>query len=356
MDEYIPSQPNAVAATTAEPTPIQPAPAERTEPRPRRVVLPVVLFVLTCLSTLYTGSLSFDDTVSPPQHVHDWSAGITYMLCVMGILLAHEFGHFLQAVRYGIPASLPFFIPMPFMPLGTMGAVIGMEGSRANRRQLFDIGITGPIAGLVVAFPIAWYGIKTAVPHIGAEPGITLMDPLVFQWMIGYLHPDVPLNTVFVANPYYMAGWFGMLITALNMMPISQLDGGHTAYALFGRTAHWLARCVVSAAVAYMIWHKQPQWGMMLFLVMLIGIDHPPTSDDTVKLGPMRRIIGLLALTIPIFCFTLVPIRELVETDEGYDVAPSQTAEDQSAARDRPPPHPLSKEDQDPQRSEQRFK
>lgn len=325
-------------------------------PRRRRVLLPVVLFALTCLSTLYSGSLSFDDSISPPQHVHDWSAGLTYMLCVMGILLAHEFGHFLQAVRYGIPASLPFFIPMPLMPQGTMGAVIGMEGSRANRKQLFDIGITGPIAGLVVAFPIAWYGIKTAVPHVGAEPSITFMDPLVFQWMIGYLHPDVPVTTVFVANPYYMAGWFGMLLTALNMMPISQLDGGHTAYALFGRGAHWLARCVVSAAVAYMIWHQQPQWGIMLFLVMLIGIDHPPTSDDTVKLGPVRKIIGLLSLTIPIFCFTLVPIRELVVTDEGQNVAPSQSAKDERAAADRPPLHSLIKEDQDPQRSEQRLK
>jgi len=357
VDEYIPSQPEAaLPATAAESAPAEPLPAESAEPRPRRVFLPVVLFLLTCLSTLYAGSVQPDDSTSPPGLMFDWSAGLTYMLCVMSILLAHEFGHFLQAVRYGIPASLPFFIPMPFMPLGTMGAVIGMEGSRANRKQLFDIGITGPIAGLVVAFPIAWYGIKTAVPHVGAEPGITLMDPLVFQWMIGYLHPDVPVNQVFIANPYYMAGWFGMLITALNMMPISQLDGGHTAYALFGRAAHWLARCVVSAAVAYMIWNKQPQWGMMLMLVMFLGIDHPPTSDDTVKLGPARKIIGLLALTIPIFCFTLVPIRELTDADERHDVAPGQAAEDQSSPRDRPPLHSLIKEDPHPQRSEDRLK
>jgi Zn-dependent protease len=356
VDEYIPSQPIAAVASTAEPAPAEASPAEPTEPRRRRILLPVVLFVLTCVSTYYTGSIQPDDSTSPPSLAFDWSAGLTYMLCVMSILLAHEFGHFLQAVRYGIPASLPFFIPMPLMPLGTMGAVIGMEGSRADRKQLFDIGITGPIAGLVVAFPIAWYGIKTAVPHVGVEPGITLMDPLVFQWMISYLHPGVPVDTVFTANPYYMAGWFGMLITALNMMPISQLDGGHTAYALFGRAAHWLARGVVSAAVAYMVWNKQPQWGMMLMLIMFLGIDHPPTSDDTVKLGAARKIIGLLALTIPIFCFTLVPIRELVDTDQRHDVAPSQSAEDQSSARDRPPLHSLLKEDKDPQRSEERLK
>lgn len=351
MDEYIPSQPDSL-----EPTPPpEPAPEQRKPVRSRRVVLPIVLFVLTCLSTYCAGGIRGDDSTSPPTAVFDASAGLTYMLCVMSILLAHEFGHFLQAVRYGIPASLPYFIPMPFMPLGTMGAVIGMEGSRADRKQLFDIGITGPIAGLIVAFPIAWYGVKTAVPHVGAEPGIAFMDPLVFQWMIGYLHPDMPVDTVFVANPYYMAGWFGMLITALNMMPISQLDGGHTAYALFGRAAHWLARIVVSAAMAYMLWFKEPQWAMMLMLVMFLGIDHPPTSDDTVKLGPARKILGLLALTIPVFCFTLVPIRELAPNDR-HDVAPSQSTENHRAPHDGPPRHSLAEEHEDPKRSEQRFK
>lgn len=277
--------------------------------RRRRILLPLVLFLLTCCSTFYAaGVRDFDPTVWPPLVDMDWRSGLMYMAAVMSILLAHELGHFLQAVRYRIPASLPYFIPMPILPLGTMGAVIGMEGSRADRRQLFDIGISGPLAGLVVAIPVAWYGIKTAVPYEGLEPPLTLMDPLVFQWMTRYLHPDLPANQVFEWNPFYMAGWVGMLITGLNMMPISQLDGGHTAYTLFGRRAHLLARGVVMAAIAFMIWNQQLQWGLMLLLVTFIGLDHPPTRDDRVELGWPRKIIGLAALTIPIFCFAPIPI------------------------------------------------
>jgi len=303
VDEYIPSQPEAFAAVAG------PAPEVRRPARPRRIVVPVVLFGLTCLSTLYAAGVRVAYSPdAPPTLDIDWTAGITYMVAVMSILLAHELGHFLQAVRYRIPASLPYFIPMPFMPLGTMGAVIGMEGSRADRKQLFDIGITGPLAGLAVAIPVAWYGIKTATPYYGPEPPITLMDPLIFQWLTRWLHPDMPANQIFEWNPYYMAGWVGMLITGLNMMPISQLDGGHTAYALFGRKAHWLARGVVVAAVAFMIWNQQLQWGMMLLLVTFIGLDHPPTSDDSVELGTTRKIIGLAALLIPILCFAPIPI------------------------------------------------
>lgn len=306
VDEYIPSQPEAENAAVSYGPQAQHAPYVRRE---RRLWLPAILFALTGFSTFYAAGVRVDRSVEPPEVWIDFSAGITYMLAVMAILLAHELGHFLQAVRYRIPASLPYFIPMPFMPLGTMGAVIGMEGSRANRRQLFDIGLTGPLAGLVVAIPIAWYGIKIAEPYNGPATGLfTFSDPLVFQWMTRALHPDLPVDQVYQWNPYYMAGWVGMLITGLNMLPISQLDGGHTAYTLFGRKAHWLARAIVATAVAWMIWEQQFQFGVMLLMVLFIGLDHPPTSDDTVPLGRVRTVVGLASLLIPIFCFAPVPV------------------------------------------------
>lgn len=272
-------------------------------PRPRRRLLPLVLFLLTCLSTFVTGgSFSEPDDMYNLEHHFVWQDGLRYMLAVMSILAAHEMGHFLQAVRHGVPASLPFFIPMPLSPIGTMGAVIGM-GSQSDRRQLFDIGISGPLAGLVVAVPVAWYGIKTAVPYAGpVGDGMVAADPLLFQWLIASLRPDLPPDTVFAWNPYYMAAWVGLLITGLNMMPVSQLDGGHVAYALLGRRAHLLARTVVMTALLYAVIENQYNWLVMLAVVFFIGIDHPPTANDAAELGPARRLLGYASLSIPIFC------------------------------------------------------
>lgn len=215
--------------------------------RSRRVFLPVFLFVATCLSTFIAGALDWD----PGTHVlhetvgqriaENWQQGLIYAAAVIGILLTHEMGHFIQTVRYGVPASLPFFIPIPFLPTGTMGAVIGMEGSRADRKQLFDIGISGPWAGLIVALPIIWFGIQQAeVMKDGAE--VMLGDPLIFKLMASYLKPGISPDAILNKNnPLLMAGWVGMLITGLNMLPVSQLDGGHVIYGLFGRRAKLVA-------------------------------------------------------------------------------------------------------------------
>jgi membrane-associated protease RseP (regulator of RpoE activity) len=214
-------------------------------------------------------------------------------------------GHFLQAVRYRVPATLPFFIPMPFTPLGTMGAVIAMRGSQADRRQIFDIGISGPIAGLVIALPVAWAGIATATP--GGDP-MYFNDPLILRLMVDYLHPELAPGQALGWNPLYMAGWVGMLITGLNMMPISQLDGGHVTYALMGRGAHWLARALVLAAVAFILAYDEYGWALMLALVVFLGTDHPRTANDRAPLGWWRYALGWASLAIPILCFVPVPV------------------------------------------------
>ncbi len=303
-------------------------------PPRRRVTLPVLLFVATCASTFWTGAVNWrpdtrwgnleragqvirqnleqgtvDTALRDAGGVLglDWRRGLVYMAAVLGILLTHEMGHFLVALRHKIPASLPFFIPVPFLPFGTMGAVIGMQGSKADRRQIFDLGIAGPLAGLVVALPITWIGIQQL--DIGTQPavGIPLQNPLIFRLLIDYLRPgELPTNSFLYLsqfNPLLMAGWVGMLVTGLNMLPISQLDGGHVAYALLGRRAHLLARqLVVAAILAILIWEAY-MWVVMLTLVILMGIDHPPTANDHVPLGWPRRVIGWLSLLIPIFCF-----------------------------------------------------
>jgi membrane-associated protease RseP (regulator of RpoE activity) len=294
----------------------------RPRERPRRVVLPLVLFILTCISTFFVGathwqplrffSFSLFEQAAARQSILDhWDDGLIYMGCVLAILLTHEMGHFVMTVVYGVRATLPIFIPLPISAIGTMGAVIAMDGSKADRRQIFDIGLAGPLAGLVVAIPIVWIG--TLQLDLAARPdGIEFGLPLAVQWLVKYIHPGEYRDGMMIGinqlNPFFMAGWVGLLVTGLNMMPVSQLDGGHVTYALFGRWAHWLARLFMVAVFLYMgvtavVFRSVPPWLPMALLVMLIGTDHPPTRDDSVQLGWPRVIIGALSLLIPVFCF-----------------------------------------------------
>ncbi|HEX4147310.1 MAG TPA: site-2 protease family protein [Pirellulales bacterium] len=262
----------------------------------------------TCLSTFWAGATDWmpyaflDDWAEASSMIAaHWQQGLEYMLAVMAILLTHEMGHFLQAHRYRVPVTFPIFIPFPIMMTGTMGAVIGMDGSRANRKQLFDIGLTGPWAGLVVAIPMIWFGIKHAHPDQAIE--FRLGTPWIFKLISAWIRPELELTTVF-KNPLFMAGWVGMLITGLNMLPVSQLDGGHVIYGLFGRHAKWIARAFVIAAIIFIVTQEQYNWVVMLVLVLVLGVDHPPSENDNVKLGPLRWAIGLASLFIPVFCFT----------------------------------------------------
>jgi Zn-dependent protease len=294
-------------------------------PRGRRIALPIILFGLTCGSTFFVGVAMFatgiDAMIKSGLSVleiiqsvfaNHWDEGATYMVAVMSILLAHEMGHFLQALRYRVPASLPYFIPMPISPIGTMGAVIGMRGLQADRKQLFDIGLSGPWAGLVLAIPISWVGIATAEPIPASLPlsesdALVFHDPLLFKLLMTHVRADVPHQEFFL-NPLLLAGWVGMLITGLNMLPISQLDGGHVAYALLGKHAHWLAKGVAIAAAIFILVAQQYGWVLMLLLVLVIGVNHPPTANDNVKLGWPRWIVGMVSLIIPIMCLAPIPI------------------------------------------------
>ena len=297
-----------------------PPPAPGQVARRRHVKLPLILFAATCLSTFFVGTTGWDflTTMTEPIETlrHNWWQGATYMLAVMSILVAHEMGHFLQAVRYGVPASLPFFIPLPITPLGTMGAVIALGGSQADRKELFDIGITGPLAGLVIAVPLALLGLLTATPFPAASDavfgGVHFGDPLIFKLLVVWLRPDVPADArlIVFGNPLVVAGWVGMLVTGLNMLPVGQLDGGHVAYALMGRRAWWLARATVLAAVAFVLAAQQFNWLVMLALVVFLGIRHPTTANDQAELGRGRTILGWLSLLIPLFCFPPFPLVE----------------------------------------------
>jgi membrane-associated protease RseP (regulator of RpoE activity) len=235
-----------------------------------------------------------------------WEQGLIYTGAVLAILMFHEMGHFIATLVHRIPASLPFFIPWPLGPFGTMGAVIGMAGHRANRRELFDIGIAGPLAGLVVAIPFLYLGVQQLdLSQAGIGP-YRFDLPVVARWMISSVRPDLEyVESIAISqlNPYFMAAWVGLLITGLNMMPISQLDGGHVIYALLLKKGHLVARLFLLAAITYVLVSGTLMWILMILIVTLIGTDHPPTADDSISLGWFRTILGVASLSIPFLCF-----------------------------------------------------
>ncbi|RLS33629.1 MAG: site-2 protease family protein [Planctomycetota bacterium] len=272
--------------------------------------LQVLLYVLTAITTFAAGVvgwepmiLGVDADVAAGLEEHG-RRGLAYMLAVLAVLSAHEAGHFIAAAIHGIPATLPFFLPVPVLLTGTLGAVIGMDGGRAGRRQLFDIALAGPVAGLVVALPCLAVGMMQAVP---AEQSLFAL-PLAGKWMLAALRPDIPVGGAIEPTALFMAGWVGLLVTGLNMMPISQLDGGHIIYALFGDRSVWLARGVLLAAMTLIIVLGRTNWVLMVVLVTLLGVDHPPSYDEGPPPGPWRTTLGLMSLLIPLLLFMPEPL------------------------------------------------
>ncbi len=289
----------------------------------RRRLLPLILFVATCLSTFFVGSQLFGrsrlvmSTVAseaPRIEIEVASmvfGGLHYSLGLMAILVAHEMGHFLQARRYGVPASWPWFIPMPFSPLGTMGAVIVQASGHADRKQMFDIGISGPLAGLVLALPLTVIGVRESqiidVNVFGG--GFSFGNPPVVTWLAEWHfgRPLLPTEDI-VMTPFLHAGWVGILVTALNLLPIGQLDGGHILYGLIGRKAHRVAVTLLWTALFWMFFTGNWSYSAIVFLMILTGARHPPTRDDFVPLGRFRVVLGWLTLAFVLIGFTPNPI------------------------------------------------
>jgi membrane-associated protease RseP (regulator of RpoE activity) len=256
----------------------------------RPILLPLLLFAATCWTT---------------WNVH----GPAYSLAIMTTLLAHELGHFIQALRHGVPASLPFFIPIPGPPIGTMGAVIAMQPGIGDRRTLFDIAVTGPIAGLVPALFFTILGLQWSHVEAGLKPPgtWTLGEPLLFKLLAYSTFGSLPEGADVMLHPVAFAGWVGIFITALNLIPIGQLDGGHILYALLRRRAHPVAQGLLAAALLGIIVWGYWSWILMILLLMLMGPNHPPTANDYVPLGEGRTILGWASLLFVLIGFTPVP-------------------------------------------------
>jgi membrane-associated protease RseP (regulator of RpoE activity) len=267
--------------------------------------LHLFLFLLTVLSTLYAGALQ--EGADPFRHPSQLLRGIPFSFTLMTILTIHEFGHYYASSRRHIQVTLPYFIPAPSL-LGTFGAFIRMKSPISDRRTLLEVGVAGPLFGFAVALPAlaAGLALSRVSPPTGS-PGLNLGSSLLLlllsRLIIGPLPPDWDL----VLHPMAFAGWIGTLITALNLLPIGQLDGGHVAYALWGRKQHLIARWTFFALILMgFFWQG---WLFWAFLSLLLGLRHPPLLDDWTPLDPPRRAVGLLAFLIFILCFIPVPFQ-----------------------------------------------
>jgi membrane-associated protease RseP (regulator of RpoE activity) len=280
-------------------------------PSPWRGAAPnIISFVLTVVSVYFVGSSGDMGR----------SGGVRLVVGLLSILMAHEMGHYIACRHYGVNATLPFFIPAPWVPMGpglmwvplsfigTFGALIRIKSPFPDRKALFDVGIAGPLAGFVMALPVLVLGLLEAriVPAGGDTGGIGLGEPLLFRWAAFWLRGDVPDGMALSLGPLGLAAWFGLLVTSLNLMPVGQLDGGHVSYALLRRRALPLSR-LVSLVALVLVWLR-PMWLVWTIILLLLGRRHPATLADERPVGRGRVWIGLLGLVVFILCFTPNPI------------------------------------------------
>jgi len=243
--------------------------------------------------------------------VLDVRAGLELAGALLAVLLAHEFGHYIACRLYRVDSTLPYFIPAPFIGLvGTLGAFIRIRSPIPHRRALFDIGIAGPLAGFVVCLPVLWLGIEQgrwAPLRDGGEGPGYLGEPLLFEYAALWIKGATPEGATLSIGPLGLAAWFGLFVTALNMMPVGQLDGGHVTYALSPRRAQWVSRAGLLACLGLL--YFRPTWILWTLLLWLLARrPHPPTLDDAEPLGRGRVAVGLLGYAVFAVCFTPHPI------------------------------------------------
>jgi membrane-associated protease RseP (regulator of RpoE activity) len=269
------------------------------QPRPKfqdRVWLHVTLFVLTVGTTTL---------------VQGWAYSVT----ILSILGCHELGHYFACRYYDVDASLPYFLPVPFPPTGTLGAFIRIREPIRTKRMLFDIGFAGPIAGFLVAVPALFLGVAwSTVAPIEQGEGLWLGESLLVKLASRLVWGSMPDGSTLQLHQVGFAAWFGLIATALNLFPIGQLDGGHISYAVLGRRSTYIT--VAMIGVAIVLSFVSANWigftALMLVMLFAFGYRHPRTVDEDVRLDRARLILAVFAVVMFALCFTPIPFEKLV--------------------------------------------
>ena len=319
-------------------------------PSPSNPWINLILFILTVFSVLFAGTLySYEGPVPQSETelistlLRNLDQGIPFGASILAILLAHEFGHYLAARYHKSAVTLPYFIPFPLSYFGTMGAFIQLKAPPKNRRILHDIGVAGPLAGLVVTIPILLIGlylspVEVIDPVIPAGSGFMLEGNSIFYLLAKYvIHGEllpapqsydglspalywlrylftgqpVPLGGRDVMmHPMAWAGWAGLLVTALNLIPVGQLDGGHALYVLLGRNARRsLPIILISLTLLGLVWSG---WWLWVLLIFFLGQRHAEPLDQITRLDPRRRMIAIVVLVIFVLIFTPIPLQQFM--------------------------------------------
>ncbi len=312
-----------------------------------KATLNLVLFGATMLTTWFVGggarylaaSQGLIDDLEAGAGMTD---GLLYMASLLGILLAHEMGHFVMARRNRVGASLPYFLPMPFGPIGTWGAVIVMRGRIRSRDALMEVGAAGPLWGMVVAIPVLFIGLRLSPVAPLPETGALYVEghSLLYAGLKWLAVGEIPQGHDVMLHPMAWAGWVGLFVTMLNLLPLSQLDGGHIFYALWGRRHGFASRVALAGLFllgalatfynvitarqlglrgdAYWMWVSGGATWLTLGLIVGTlaffrkgALDHPPTDDDS--LSKRHRAVGFICLALFVLTFTPVPLRLLIQ-------------------------------------------
>ena len=272
----------------------------------------IILVVLTAFTTMISGAFFFYN-VNPIANPFLIYRGLPFTIAIMFVLGSHELAHYLTARRRGIKASLPFFIPLPFIsPIGTLGAVIKLRGAIPDRKSLFDVGVSGPIVGLLASVLVTVVGLTlppVTITHSG-EPTMIISVPILFQ-----LIERVVPTTSGTMHPVAFAGWVGMLVTSLNLLPVGQLDGGHIARALSGDKGKYVSSLVPPLMFLSGLYYSMRGfngqmllfWGLFALLFSVGG--HAQPINDTAKLDSKRVLLGVIAFILCLACFTPLPLQ-----------------------------------------------
>ncbi|MBI4619188.1 MAG: site-2 protease family protein [Desulfobacterales bacterium] len=264
----------------------------------------ILLFVATLATTMIAGAIQ--QGVNPIETPFQIVKGLPFALTLMLILLSHELGHYIMSKRHHINVTLPYFIPAPSF-IGTFGAFIKMKSPLLDRKTLLDVGASGPLVGTIVSIPFLIIGLKLSEVRVAIEPaGTALGSSILFSLIAKLTLGSLPETNDIILHPIGFAGWIGLLITSLNLLPVGQLDGGHVAYAVLGEKHERLSIITVFFlfALGFFGWNGWFVWG---FLLLVMGIRHPRPLDQWTPLDRKRKITGWITLITFILTFTPMP-------------------------------------------------
>jgi len=285
-------------------------------PKTGNPLINIALFAATVVTTLSFGARletgrSLFETVltgSPMAVLQAIITGLPYAITLLGILGIHELGHYVAAHFHRVRATLPYFIPLPF-GLGTLGAFISLKSPMPNRKVLFDIGLAGPYAGLMVAVPLMLLGLLLSssnyVPLSYGGQTLDSMGTSILMRIAIFFFTDIPQGHSLLLDPVLFAAWLGLFLTGMNLLPVGQLDGGHASYALLGRKAHGLALITFLLLILAGVFINV-NWFIWAFFIMLGGLRHQPPMNDISDVGPVRKAIGVM--TIVLFFLIFIPL------------------------------------------------